>query len=87
LSFDGNVGPHYNDDLFNIMLTIKSDAGETSCPIETACDFTMPLNELRCQGATFSTVRFQGGSTVQVVFDARRSFVDRLATRKESSCA
>ena len=66
----GIPGPQYVDDLFRIMVVVRQSGEERHHELHEACDFAEYLRERGCASTQFDTVRYAGGQTLEVVFDA-----------------
>lgn len=65
----GISGPQYADDLFRVMVVVRQSGEERRQELREACDFAEYLRGWGCTSAQFDTVRYEGGQTLEVVFD------------------
>ena len=68
LHYEGNPTPPHPDNQFCVELVVERADGERRRPLNDACDFAEAVSALGYPKARFRTVRYQGGTSLQVVF-------------------
>ena len=81
LHYEGNPTPPYPDDQYCVELVVQREDGEKRSPLDDACDFAEAVSALGYPNARFLAVRYQGGTSLQVVFYDADHTVNHEGTR------